>query len=61
MNRCSATSHRVALWINAKYEQKVSKKMAEATSAIATQRLVEEFARMDVEPGVRTTIGGVTI
>lgn len=61
MNRCSATSHRVALWIQAKYEQKHSTKMAAATSAIATQRLVEEYARLDVEPDVHTTIGGVIV
>jgi hypothetical protein len=61
MNRCSATSHRAALWIQAKYREKHVHSLAEETSAIATQKLVEQYAHMDVEPGLHTLIMGKKI
>lgn len=55
MNRCSATSHRLALWIANKYSQHAHKTLAVVGSDVdkisATEHLIDTYSRMPAKEG----------
>ena len=46
ISRCSATSHRVALWISKKFAKQAHRKLTISTTAIATKHLVAQYAKL---------------
>ena len=49
IGRCSATSHRLSMWIKKQYGKQVNRKLVASKTEVATVHLVAQYAKLDLD------------